>query len=362
MSVSERNEDAKYYVNAKLLRAEALQESDFHDLLIGTPEVSNLLTNLIEIHAKGFRGVVLTTLVGIHINPEYDPLNDFYGCNPRAIFEEGIWYALTEKGIPCGKSDPLNVAKNISQLNEAWAKGKRPEAAALAAVHFLRIVMESKGKQRATLIDYFFFRLLRYTQQLNQQVVVTTSMDGESTRQIAGKLATFCVEYPEAGNVPQFVIAKLLASLYADSAITVHGGDESVFGTNTTSKKPADIWTSQSGETLNLYEVTVKKINLKRLDDCMDTLRGLGSLGKPVTFICRIPEDTIELAPDGNTRQYKGKTFDFIDIREFIFVISTLLTPAQMLNFLEELQAFVTDINISTKTKQGWNSIFQQQD
>ncbi|WP_298611171.1 hypothetical protein [uncultured Thiothrix sp.] len=361
MNVSERNEDAKYYVNAKLLRAETLQESDFHDLLIGTPEVRNLLTNLIEIHAKGFRGVVLTALVGIHINPEYDPLNDFYGCNPRAIFEEGIWYALTEKGIPCGKSDPLNVAKNISQLNEAWAKGKRPEAAALAAVHFLRMVMESKGKQRATLVDYFFFRLLCYTQQLNQQVVVKTGMDGESTRQIAGKLAIFCVAYPEAGNVPQFVIAKLLASLYADSTITVHGGDESAFGTNTTSKKPAYIWTSQSGEILNLYEITVKKINLKRLDDCIDALRGLGSLSKPVTFICRIPEDTAELALDGNTQQYKGKTFDFIDIREFIVVFSSLLAPANLVDFLGELQAFVTDINISTKTKQGWNKVFQSE-
>lgn len=162
--------------------------------------------------------------------------------------------------------------------------------------------------------------------------------------------------------MPQFVIAKLLASLYAGSTITVHGGDESVFGTNTTSKKPADIWTSQSGEILNLYEVTVKKINLKRLDDCIDALRGLGSLSKPVTFICRIPEDTTELALDGNTRQYKGKTFDFIDVREFIFVISTLLTPVQLLTFLSELQTFVTDINISTKTKQGWNSIFQQKD
>ena len=57
--------------------------------------------------------------------------------------------------------------------------------------------------------------------------------------------------------------------------------------------------------------------------------------------------------------ELEQKIFDFIDIREFIFVISTLLTPAQMLNFLEELQAFVTDINISTKTKQGWNTIFQ---
>lgn len=59
---AERNEDAKYYVNAKLLRAETLQESDFHDLRIATPEVRNLLTNLIEIHAKGFRGVVRYSL------------------------------------------------------------------------------------------------------------------------------------------------------------------------------------------------------------------------------------------------------------------------------------------------------------
>lgn len=359
MNVSKRNKDVKYYVNTQLLRAETLQESDFHDLLTGTPEIHNLLTNLIEINAKGFRGVVLTALVGIHINPKYDPLNDFYGCNPRAIFEEGIWYALTEKGIPCGKSDPLNVAKNISQLNEVWAKGKRPETAALAAVHFLRIIMESKSKQRVALVDYFFFRLIRYTQQLNQQVVVMTSRSDESTRQIAGKLAKFCIQYPEAGMIPQFVVAKLLVSLYTNTSIIVQGGDDSVFGTNTTSKKPADIWISQSGEVLNLYEVTVKKINLKRLDDCIDALRELESLERPITFICRIPEDTIKLTLDENTYQYKGKVFDFIDIREFISVISILLTPIQMQGFLMELQLFVSNINISTKTKQGWNSLFQ---
>ena len=60
-------------------------------------------------------------MTGLHLNDSYDPLNNFYGCNPRSIFEGGIWYALQENGIPCGKSDPLNVAKNINELNEAIA-------------------------------------------------------------------------------------------------------------------------------------------------------------------------------------------------------------------------------------------------
>lgn len=95
-----------------------------------------------------------------------------------------------------------------------------------------------------------------------------------SARQLAEKLATFCVIYPESGSVPQFIVARLLAHLYSQSSVTVEGGEESVFGTNTTSKKPADIWTSQNGNILNLYEVTVKAISLKRLDDCIGTLKG----------------------------------------------------------------------------------------
>lgn len=361
MNIAERNEDAKYYVSAKLRRASELQESDFPDFSSGSP-VHKLLTELIEVHAKGFRGIVLTALVGLHLNTDYDPLNDFYGCNPRAIFEEGIWYALTDHSIPCGKSDPLNVAKNISQLDEAWAKGKRPESAALAAVTFLRMVMANIGKQRTHLIDYFFFRLLKYSQQLSQHAIVSADPMGESASQVAEKLINLCLDYPESGSIPQFVVAKLLTSIYALSPIHVNGGDESVFGTNTTSKKPADMWTSQNNDIIRLYEVTVKKVSLKRLDDCLGTLQGLNVLDKPVTFICRIPEDTSAYDLTNNTYLYKGKVFDFIDIRHFILVACMLLTETQIASLLKEIQTFVASVNISPKTKQGWNLIFQQND
>jgi len=360
MKVEERNTGARYYVNAKLERAKEAKGDNFLDFAKGT-EVNELLTDLIEVNAKGFRGVVVTAIVGMQINPKYDPLNDFYACNPRSIFEEGIWYALTENAIPCGKSDPLNVAKNINQLDEAWATGRRPQKAAMAAVLFLRLVVQSKGKQREQLIDYFFYRLLCYAQSLGNYVLAPAESTGASNRQLAEKLVRFSLDFPESGNVPQYLIAKLIEEIFSSSDIEVCGGDESVFGTNTTSKKPADIWTELEGRPLNLYEITVKKVNLKRLDDCIDALRSLKSLDMPVTFICRIPEDTSELNLSNGVISYKGKIFDFIDIREFVISTSALLKPDQLAEVINTLENYISDINISLKTKEGWNSVFGSQ-
>lgn len=357
MKVEERNTSARYYVNAKLERAKAAKVEDFLDL-VKVEEVNTLLTELIEVNAKGFRGVVVTAIVGMHINPKYDPLNNFYDCNPRSIFEEGIWYALTENAIPCGKSDPLNVAKNINQLDEAWATGRRPQSAAMGAVKFLRLVVQSKGKRREQLIDYFFYKLFCYAQSLGSHVLAPAESNGSSNRQLAEKLMRFSLSFPESGNIPQYLIAKLIEEIFISSPIKICGGDESVFGTNTTSKKPADIWMELDGQPINLYEVTVKKINLKRLDDCIDALRTLNSLNMPVTFICRIPEDTSELNLGNGVLKYKGKMFDFIDIREFIYTASSLLMPEQLTEVINMLENFTSDINISLKTKEGWNSVF----
>jgi len=357
MKIEERNINSRYYVNAKLEHAKAAKEEDFHEFK-HNDEVRELLTNLIEVHAKGFRGVVLTAIVGLHINPKYDPLNDFYACNPRAIFEEGIWYALNENAIPCGKSDPLNVAKNINQLNEAWATGRRPQKAAMAAVNYLRLIVKSKGTQREKLIDYFFYRLLCYSKSIGQYVIAQTESKGASNRQQAEKLVRFSMGYPESGNIPQHLIALLLTEVFDSAELEVCGGHESVFGTNTTSKKPADIWTEIEGLPINLYEVTVKKVNLKRLDDCIDALQSLDSQHLPVTFICRIPEDVSDLSLINDTLNYKGKVFDFIDIREFVFSVSALLKPEQLAEVSIALKNFVSDVNVSLKTKEGWNSVF----
>lgn len=356
-NVAERNYLGQYYVNTRLGVAKTKKEEDFPEF-DSDSNVCKLMTDLIEVHAKGFRGIVVTALTGIHLDGSYDPLNNFYGCNPRSIFESGIWYALQENGIPCGKSDPLNVAKNSNQLNENWAQGKRPQAAAMAVVHFLRLVIGAKQYNRARLIDYFFFRLWSYSQRVVGYQLSEINASDHSNQIIGSKVADFTLRYPESGYLPQYLVSQLLSGLFRVSPVEVVGGDESVFGTNTTSKKPADIWLEVEGVQTNLYEVTVKPVSKKRLDDSLDALQSTGHINNPVTFICRLDSDVQSLDLVDGSFEYKGKRFDFIDYRHFCLSLFALLNEEECSTVLKNVAFFVRDKNISMRTKAGWNEFF----
>ena len=358
--IAERNNSGQYYVNTRLDVAKTKKDVDFAEFGENSI-VHKLLTDLIEVNAKGFRGVVVTALTGLHLNEKYDPLNNFYGCNPRSIFEGGIWYALQENGIPCGKSDPLNVAKNANQLNEDWAQGRRPQSAAMAVVNYLRLVMEAKKSKRARLIDYFFFRLWKFSQTVTRFQLAEIQASNYSHQTVGYKLVDFTLKYPESGNLPQYLVAQLLAGIFRASEVKVVGGEESVFGTNTTSKKPADIWLEVEGTPTNLYEVTVKSVSIKRLDDSLDALHSTGHLNHPVTFICRIDLDVQDLSLVDGSFQYKGKRFDFIDYRYFCLSIFALLSNEECATVLGSVATFVQDKNISMKTKSGWNEFFENE-
>lgn len=357
MSKTERNESARLYITNCLEKAKTHNESTFQKIN-KYQERSQLLNDLIDVKAMGFRGVVATALTGLHINPQFDPLNDFYSCNPRSIFEQGIFYAY-EGLIPCGKSDPLNVAKNQYVLDAAWASGKRPQSAAIAAVRFLEAIMASSGKERQVLIDFYFYRLLKYAEKVKAITIKVPNSDELSQQEIGYRFANFSYKFPESGTIPQYMVGLLLKALYGQSALIVEGGDESVFGTNTTSKKPADIWIEQDGIPINLYEVTVKKVDAKRLDDSLQALNNMKMLDKHIHFICRLPEDIASLTSvtDG-TLNYKGKKFNFIDLRNFILSLVSMLTLEQLTAIISDLTSFMKRIDRPITTKDGWNSIF----
>ena len=359
MNVAKRNELAKQYILGKLDTASNLADSNFKTLK-DHKKILNILTKLIFVQAKGFRGVVATAITGMHLNPQYDPINNFYSCNPRSIFEQGIFYAFEERQIPCGKSDPLNVAKNINVLDNEWAKGKRPQGAAQAAVDFLKILVLSQKSERETIINLFFFKLLEYAKSISAIKITLPNENSISNQDFAHKLCQFTLEYPESGTIPQFLISTLLKEIYQDSSIQVKGGEESVFGTNTTSKKPADIWLEKEGNPYNLFEVTVKKIDLKRLDDSIQSLNSVQALSLPVHFICRLNKDISSLPELTNdTLKYKGKTFNFVDICSLIHSISTLFSPEQINNILKDINQFIGQVQRPLTTKNGWNSIFK---
>jgi hypothetical protein len=357
MNVDERNQLAKKFIKDKLKLVSGFVEEDFHGLK-DYQILKVTLGKLIDVQTMGFRGIVATAITGKYLNPKYNPLKDFYECNPRSIFEHGIFYAFQEEKIPCGKSDPLNVAKNNSILNDEWAKGKRPQAAAQAAVSYLKYI-EVAVEEEEKIIDYFFFRLSQYAKAIDSIKISIPSKQQWASPVFASKLNKFLIDYPESGATPQFIISTLLNKVYENSKITVCGGGESVFGTNTTSKKPGDIWLEINDIPFNVYEITVKKIDEKRLDDSIQCLHELNLLDLPINFVCRIPKDIEELEGiKSYTLNYKGKIFNFVDIVSFTYSLSSLLSIDQIDETLSDIQKYVAQVNRPKKTKEGWNKIF----
>jgi hypothetical protein len=356
MSVEDRNNFACHFTQTKLDDADQSTITDFSDL----PDLDKLqevLTNLIEGKVAGFRGIVATAIVGMEIDATYDPINNFYGCNPRSIFEQGIVRAFRNR-IPSGKSDPLNVAKNVNILDDGWIKGKRPEKSARAAVNYLIEITKSHGNRRRLLIELFYYRLVKYANSISSINIVVPKNEVISNQEFATICCKLINEYPESGTIPQFIVFKLLESLFENSDVKVEGGLESVFGTNTTSKKPADIWLEKDGKPINLFEITVKKVDYKRLNDCFDSLAAMNILHLPVQFICRLPIDVYGIRPlinGGKTSQ--GKIFEFSDIYEFVRSLCAILSLYQIEKIIVDIQLFMEEINRPVKTKEGWNTI-----
>lgn len=356
-----RNDRAKQIVldlieDARTTEISLLEEHEYSAEL-------TLLEDLIPISAMGFRGVVLTSIVGVALNPRFDPLSNFYQCNPRSIFENGICYALRENGIPCGKSDPLNVAKNIQKLNYDWAQGRRPQSAARAAVDYLQHLRSAHADpaRYKTLVRLFFRKLLDYAQYVAQQNAPLVEHEGEPPIRNATRLAAFVRDCPEGGTIPQLIVASLIEFLRQNDARfkVVCGVNESVYGTNTTSKKPADVWEVMSDDEFGaLYEITVKTVGIKRLDDCVDNLQALGLTDRVITFFCRIPEDISSLDATDSAIIHRGVRFQFIPIDSFVLTSFCSLPPYDQSTFMHRLEAFVGDSNRPLKTKNYWREHF----
>lgn len=361
MSTSDRDRKVQDYIKKKLDQAEVQSVEKFYKIR-DFDEIEKILENLIFVKIKGFRGIVATAIAGQLINPNYDPLNDFYGCNPRPIYENGVFKSFYGR-IPCGKSDPLNVAKNVSKLDSGWVQGKRPMTAAQAVVDFLTI-LKDRPNDRDILVDFYFYKLVEYASSvasINLNIPISNKL---SKLELSDKIARFTLEYPESGTIPQMVIAILLEANFRGSELLVEGSSESVFGTNTTSKKPADIWIEKDNEVVSLFEITVKKVDNKRLSDAVESIVSLDLLDLPLTFICRLPEDIKNLdLPYSDyglsaTYNYKGKKIDFVDISGFIKVMCSVISEDAMQDAIYKLAEFVNDIDRPVTTKNGWNSLF----
>jgi hypothetical protein len=322
-----------------------------------------VLKRLIPINSDGFRGVTLTAIMGKFVRSDINTSTEFSSIKPRSIFEKGIRPVLKQHRIPTGASAPLNVAKNIQVLDEKWAEGRKPETAALAAVDYIRRVNRhwSDVAMRDDLIMMFLQHLVKYAAEVASHDVDLAPIDGTVPITLAKRLASFALNFPEGGSMPQFVVGTLIAEARStDTDFAPIGGVEaSVFGTNSTSNKPADLWeTLSSGSIANLYEVTCKSVDIERLDAAVDSFAKLSLPTTAITFVCRVPEDCSTLDLTDGAIVHRGVPFQFLDFAAFVETIYLMLTPVKQLEALERVAVFVSDPARAVKTKTAWASAF----
>jgi hypothetical protein len=327
------------------------------------PSERKVLERLIPIPTDGFRGVTLTAIMGKLVRADINTGTEFDSINPRGLFERGIRPVLRKFKIPTSSSAPLNVAKNIQVLDEKWAEGRKPEDAAMAAVDYIRRINRHWGDEalRDDLIMMFVQRLVQYANEVAAFDVSLAPLDGFSPVTLGKRLAQFVENFPEGGAIPQFVVGSLLHFTRSTDVDFegVEGVDASVFGTNTTSNKPADLWERlASGDFSNLYEVTCKKVDLERLDAAVESFARLGIENAPITFICRIPGDLQTLPLEEGATVHRGMTFQFLDLRELITNLFVLLTQIKRIAVMQAIADFVGDPSRPVKTKRGWSKAF----
>ena len=322
-----------------------------------------VLERLIPIGADGFRGITLTAIMGKFVRDDINTSTEFGSINPRPIFENGIRPVLRRRRIPTGGSAPLNVAKNAKAIDESWAENKKPESAALAAVEYIRRINRHWKDEafRDDLILMFLKRLLEYAEAVAAEDVQLAPLDGIAPITVAQRLADFALTYPEGGALPQFIAGALIAAARSTdtSYRVVEGVDESVFGTNATSNKPADVWEILVDETFgNLYEITCKRVDIDRLDAAVEAFAKLASPNRPITFVCRVPQDCESLEVVDGAIIHRGMTFQFTDFAGFVEAQLLTLTPSKQHMLMARVAAFIAEPSRKIATKKAWGLTF----
>jgi len=323
--------------------------------------IKSSVNAIFESKSYGFREIVLTCLVAWEAGIDFDPRSDFYKCNPRSIFEKGIRPALEQNGIPHMKSGPLNVAKGAKKIDSNWAMGKKPASAAEASVTLISWIMLPKvdfDDKRIRLFTVFVEKLLSESKRLSSYFVEARS--DLSVRQIHDLICKLIQSAPDLGNTPQKVVGLILVEIYKHSNCQVfHEGR--ACETNLTSKKPADAWVQfPNGGMVCLYEVTVKPIDINRINDSFTSVYSYGKGHNEVVWLCRLPEDISHISLNENyCIENKGIRNEFIDIKSWILVSLQIIGASGRTNFLTSLSGYISLASTSEKTKSVWQSLLK---
>lgn len=330
------------------------------------PSVEDDLDVVFASRATGFRELLATVVFARLIDGRYDPTVWLYECHPRPLYEQIIRPVLRERGVPCGQSGPLNVAKATEKLNDQWAAQRRPPRVAQA---MLRLVEEALTMRSAEL--RLFARELGYRfEALALEVVLTQAhlppVDSSAELTRVSRHLIDC--HPLGGQTPQLLVGVALeAEFLPIGSATVEGARDSVSTTNLTSGKVGDVAVTIDGGLARVYEVTVKPFTPQRIDECVQSIHGYFADTPPddmvVIVLCR-PEDVpADCSPTsdplflGELIQ-SGIVFEFVNIYGWLAGKLAELPLSGRRYFFEQVQDYLNGSRVPKEVRRSWTDSF----
>jgi len=265
-----------------------------------------------------------------------------------------------------GKSDPLNVAKNVYVINEEWATGRRPEYAAEAAVRLIKRVSKASEDELRVLLRALVWCYLAlsplYTRELP---TIASGIDPEVAHGVLFRLIEMA---PAGGDTAQRVVGAVLQAQHDMFGLggALEGIGEGAHVADTTSGKPGDLWETLGGR-LHVYEVTTKKVDAQRLRECAGTissyLSGLeeGPVAVETTFLCDLSQVELEGLEDegllGRSLTYQGIRYHFVGLQGWIFFMLERLGPKGREIVVGLVSLYVQDPATQLGVKRAWEEL-----
>lgn len=331
-------------------------------------ELAAQLESVVSCKTLGFREILLVIAVARRLDPSYQASEGFYDCNPRALYEGPIRTALYAKGIPCGMSGPLNIAKATRAIDASWAAQRRPAAIATQVV---KLVKKLDALDEASLRAFGTQLAARLLAEAKRIESIAVDLQPAEDPVFLAELCTRMIDdVPDAGNTPQHIVGLLLhvREWVSGSQVTVLGLHDRASVTSTTSKKLGDLALElPDGIVTSPIEVTVKPFGQSRVEESVESIHqyaaGTGLSATEVIVLCR-PAD---VHPDARAKQpagiylgqleYGGLTFYYVDIYEWIRVQLLTLPPHARRHFHELMNDYVKEPNTSEKVKEAWRDL-----
>lgn len=327
---------------------------------------SPLLLEVFNSKTISYREIVLTSLVAKYLDKAFNSHTNFYGCKPRAIYENPIKDFLIEHGFPCTKSGPLNIAK-ASNIDEAWSSQRDPKEDAEKTMILCDAISGNDSSLRQNL-SLYLMRL--YMSKAKEMEKLTVDIKPSSDPLVLHDLCMKLIEQaPDAGNTPQRIAGYLLTAQHEAmrTGLIVSGATDSASTTSTTSQKPGDINEEHpDGTILCVYEITIKPFNYHRILDSYDCVKTYNethsSTINEITVICRkqdCPSEMISLSTSlcMGTYNYQDIRYYFWNIDEWISFTLQHMNISAREKFFELLNNYINDSNTHEAVKIDWSKL-----